>query len=170
MQLPSAAFALLLFAGPPPLQQVGTVRFATSCDASTRAGFDRSVALLHSFAFSSANEGFNAVLRLDPKCAMAWWGLALGAWGNPFAAGIKPSAQIRRGLEAVERARAAGAPTDRERRYIEAVARLYENADSLDQRARLPAYRGAIAELAAREPGDTEATIFHAPAIGITAD
>ena len=101
---------------------------------------------------------------------MAWWGLALSAWGNPFAAGIKPAAQIQRGLDAVTRARSTGAPSARESRYIEAVARLYEHADSVEQRARLLSYRDAMAELAAAEPADTEAAIFHALALAISAD
>ena len=72
----------------PRRQGVGTVRFATSCSASVQPLFNRSVALLHSFAFSQATDGFHAVLRVDQRCAMAWWGLALSAWGNPFAYSI----------------------------------------------------------------------------------
>jgi len=155
---------------PPPSSRIGTVRFSTSCDAATRAGFNRAVALQHSFAFGPAADGFNAVLRLDPRCAMAYWGLALTAWGNPFAAGVKPPAQIRRGLDAVQQARAAGPRTDRERGYIEAIARLYERADSVDQPTRLLSYRDAMAELAAGEPADTEAAIFHALAAAAAAD
>ncbi len=153
-----------------PERQVGTVRFVTSCDAAAQPIFSRAVALLHSFAFSQATERFNAALQIDPKCAMAWWGLALAAWGNPFAAGNKPPAQIQRGLAAVQRARTAGAPTDRESRYVEAAARLYERADSLDQQSRLLAYRDAMAALVAREPADTEAAVFHALALAISAD
>ena len=149
---------------------VGTVRFVTSCNTTAQPIFSRGVALLHSFAFSQATERFNAAREADPKCAMAWWGLALAAWGNPFAAGNKTPAQIQRGLAAVQQARAVGAPTDRESRYIEAAARLYERADSLDQRTRLLAYRDAMAELVAREPADTEAAIFHALALAISAD
>ncbi len=151
-------------------QAIGTVRFSTSCTAPARPRFDRAVALLHSFTFAQATDEFNQVLRADPGCAMAWWGLAMTAWGNPFAAGVKPAVQIRRGLDAVTHARVTGAPTPRESRYIEAVARLYERADSVDQRARLLAYRDAMAELVAAEPADTEAAIFHALALAISAD
>ena len=161
---------LAVSAFPMQAQKLGTVRFATSCAPATRAGFNRSMALLHSFTFGSAAEGFNAVLGIDPRCAMAYWGLALTAWGNPFAAGLKSSAQIQRGLDAVTQARAAGASTTRERRYIDAVARLYDRADSLDQRTRLLAYRDAMAELATAEPADTEAAILHALAVAVAAD
>jgi hypothetical protein len=164
--LPLLSLALV----PVRQQQLGTIRFTTSCDATAQPGFNRAVALLHSFAFAQAVDGFTAVLRTDPHCAMAYWGLALSAWGNPFAAGIKPATQLERGLAALGKARSTGAPTLRERGYIEAVARLYEHADSLDQRARLLAYRDAMAEVAARESGDTEAAIFHALALAISAD
>ena len=154
----------------PASRQIGTVHFATSCSATAQPIFSRAVALLHSFAFSEATESFVAVLRADPRCAMAWWGVALSAWGNPFAAGIKPAAQIQRGRDAVVRARATGAPSVRESRYIDAVARLYEGADSVPQRVRLLSYRDAMAELVAREPNDTEAAIFHALALAVSAD
>lgn len=149
---------------------IGTVRFPTSCSAAAGPRFNRAVALLHSFAFGPAAEGFTAVLQADPTCAIAYWGLALSAWGNPFAAGVKPPAQVQRGLAWIARGRATGAPTPRESRYIEAAARLYEHADSMDQRARLVAYRDAMASLAAAEPADTEAAIFHALALAIAAD
>jgi len=167
------ALALLPLQQPHPAQgtqHIGTVRFATSCNPAAQALFSRAVALLHSFAFGQATEGFNAVLRADPGCAMAYWGIAASAWGNPFAAGIKSPAQIQRGLEAINRGRSTGAPTPRESAYIEAVARLFEHADSLDQPARLIAYRDAMGRLAAEQPADTEAAIFHALAMAISAD
>jgi hypothetical protein len=74
--------------------RLGTVHFETSCAPSSRASFTRGVALLHSFGFSGATEAFTQVLASDPTCAIAYWGLALAAWGNPFAAGIKPNAQL----------------------------------------------------------------------------
>ena len=167
-----AMLALMALSGRPqdPSPKLGTVHFATSCQPATATPFDRSVALLHSFAFSPAIDGFNRVLAIDPRCAMAYWGLALAAWGNPFAAGIKPAAQSERGLDAVRRARAIGAPTEREREYVEAAAALYLNADSLDQRARLIAYRDAMKRLTAAAPADTEAAIFHALSMVIAAD
>ncbi|HSE51502.1 MAG TPA: hypothetical protein VLB00_04900 [Gemmatimonadales bacterium] len=170
MRILLAALLVLLPAPLPAQEPVGTVRFATSCRPAAHATFSRAVALLHSFAFATAADEFQAVLKADPDCAMAWWGLALVAWGNPFAAGVKSPAQIARGLEAVKGARATGTPTPRESRYVEAVARLYEHADSLDQRARVSAYRDAMTALVAREPADTEATIFHALALAIAAD
>ncbi len=82
--------------------------------------FDRGVALLHSFWFSAAIEAFNGVLKNDPSCAMAHWGIAMSWWGNPFGGFRSPQA-LQAGLAAIEKGKAAGAKTERERGYIAAV-------------------------------------------------
>ena len=66
-------------------QTLGKVHFETSCKPDVGDSFDRAVALLHSFEFGSAIDGFSEVLQKDPSCAMAYWGIALSRWGNPFA-------------------------------------------------------------------------------------
>lgn len=150
-------------------QKLGTVHFATSCNASAQPEFNRAVVLLHSFNFKSAIEGFNNALKADPKCAMSYWGVALSDWGNPFAAGLRPAAQLERGAEAIRLARATGSPTERELGYINAAAHLYDNFQTVDQPTRLLAYRDAMADLSSRNPADTEAAIFYALALAISA-
>jgi len=154
----------------PPMQKLGTVHFATSCNASAQPIFNRAVALLHSFEFRRAIEGFNATVKSDSTCGIAYWGMALSAWGNPFATGIKPARQIESGLDAVQRGRTTGSGTQREKDYGAAAALLYENAQSIDQRTRLVAYRDAMSALAARYPEDMEASIFYALSLAISAD
>jgi hypothetical protein len=88
-------------------EKLGTVHFSTSCNAATEPQFNRAVALMHSFQFSRAIEAFHAILASDASCPMAYWGIALSSWGNPFAAGLKPKAPLDEGLKAVTLARAA---------------------------------------------------------------
>ena len=154
----------------PATQHIGTAHFQTSCAASVHAQFNTAVAELHSFGFPNAIRDFNAVLRVDPRCAVAYWGVALSEWGNPFAAGARSAAQLERGLAAVAQARGIDAPTPRERDYLNAVSLLYEHADSIDERHRLLAYRDALAALVATAPADTEAVIFHALAQAAAVD
>ena len=59
---------------PVSLEKIGTVSFATSCSAAAQPAFNRAVALLHSFEFRRAIDGFSATLTTDPSCAMAEWG------------------------------------------------------------------------------------------------
>jgi len=151
-------------------EKLGTVHFETSCSEQARPSFDRGVALLHSFEFASAIDAFGATLKTDPSCAMADWGIALSRWGNPFAIGAKPATQLQQGRDAVNRALAIGAKTDRERAYIGAAARLYGDVDSADPLARASAYRDAMATVASAYPTDTEATIFYALSLTASED
>jgi hypothetical protein len=146
-------------------EKLGAVHFATSCNAAAQTEFDRAVALLHSFQFSRAVEGFNAVLGADPTCAIAYWGIALSDWSNPFATGMKDRGQLQAGRQSAERGMAPGAKTEREQAYVAAVGALYTDFESTPQRARLLAYRDAMQEIAAKYPQDHEAQIFYALAL-----
>jgi hypothetical protein len=143
-------------------EKLGKVHFATSCAATAQPQFDRAVSLLHSFEFGAAIAAFDATLKADPSCAMTQWGVALSRWGNPFGVGLRSAAQVQQGLTAVARARALVAKTDRERAYIDAVAKLYVDAAATTQKVRVEAYRDAMGRLASAYPEDMEAAIFYA--------
>lgn len=149
---------------------LGTVKFANSCAAEVQPEFARGMALLHSFEFGQARDAFKVVLSGDPSCAMALWATGVSQWGNPFAAQIKPAAQMQAGRATLERAASAGARTERERDYIAAAMLLFERYDTLDQRTRARAYRDAMERVAAKYPDDTEAATFYALAIAGAAD
>jgi hypothetical protein len=151
-------------------EKLGTVHFATSCNEAAQTEFNRAVALLHSFQFSRAIEGFDAVLREDPTCGIAYWGIALSDWSNPFAPGAKDKSQLQAGHESAERGKTVGAKTERERAYIAAAGKLYNDYESTPQRARLVAYRDAMADVAAKYPEDHEAQIFYALALAASED
>ena len=150
-------------------ERLGTVRFATSCAPAVQPQFDRAVALLHSFHLDAAVGAFTDVAAADPTCGMAHWGVAMSWLGNPLAA--PPSARgLKEGGAAVDRAKAAGARTDREREYIAAIETIYKDADRVDHRTRALAYEKAMEQLAARYPADREAAVFYALALNITLD
>jgi tetratricopeptide (TPR) repeat protein len=151
-----------------PPEKLGQVQFETSCSPGVAAPFNRAVALLHSFSFSTAREAFAQVAKQDPTCAMAHWGIAMATWGNPFA-GLRADWVLTAGSAAVEHARSAGKPTPRERSYVEAVAELFKDAGKVDQRARVLAYEKAMERLHADHPADREGAIFYALAVNQTA-
>lgn len=151
-------------------EKLGTVHFATSCNQAAQQQFDRAVALLHSFEFSSAIAGFNAALRIDPTCGIAYWGIALSQWSNPFASGSKDKSQLQAGRASAQQGMSSGAKTERERAYIAAVAALYTNFENTPQRSRLVAYRDAMQTVASQYPTDNEAQIFYALSISAAED
>lgn len=149
-------------------KNIGTVSFDTSCDPATQTRFNEGVALLHSFWFVESRAAFEGVLKADPACAIAYWGIALTYWGNPFA-GLRSPQTIANGKAAIDKALATGSPTSREKGYIEAVGILFSSADVATQRTRVVAHEAAMEKVAADNKADVEARIFWALSIAQTA-
>ena len=143
------------------LGKLGRVVFPVSCTAEARGRFEHAMAVLHSFWWEEGDNAFNAVLAADSSCAMAYWGLAMNAWGNPFAGG--PTGEVlARGARAAARASAMPARTPRERGFIAAAAALYRSADSTSNAVRLQAYADTMARLYRDFPRDLEIGIYYA--------
>lgn len=102
----------------------------SSCTASAQKWFSRGAALLHSFGYEEARLAFNEAAKADPSCGIAHWGVAR-TWYHPISAPPSPD-ELKQGTEAIDRALAAGAKTERERDYIvrPAVARRHGHGDA----------------------------------------
>ncbi|MCL4860198.1 MAG: hypothetical protein KJZ93_12355 [Caldilineaceae bacterium] len=149
-------------------EQLGTVDFPVSCTAEAQAEFNHGAALLHSFVFGPAIQSFTKVTELDPTCGMGHWGVAMSLLGIPWSP--TPEQAVVDGWAAVEKAAAAGAQTAREQAYIDAITAFFKDADTQDFQTRALAYGTAMAQLAQDYPDDTEAQIFYALALNMTAD
>jgi hypothetical protein len=77
---------------------------------------------------------------------------------------------MRNGWEAIEAGRAAGAKTQREKDWIEALAVFFKDYDKIDLRTRTLAYEAAMARLTTNYPDDNEAAIFYALALNEAMD
>ena len=143
-------------------EHVGKVDFANSCSAAVQETFQRGVALLHSFWFDESEKAFRAVLARDPACAIATWGIAAVQMGNSLG-GDPPKAQLaQRAQAAIDQGRRMGAPTQRERDYIDAVAAYFRDWANRPLPALQLSRAKAFESLAARYPDDVEAQIFYA--------
>src|SRR5258708_4954705 len=89
-------------------EQLGRVAFATSCRPDAQARFEHAMALLHSFWWEEADRAFRAVAVADSTCALAYWGLGLTYWGNPFVGGPVGD-KLRKGAAAAVLAGGPGA-------------------------------------------------------------
>ena len=135
-----------------PGEKLGTVHFETSCSADAQNQFDRALALLHSFEFGPAIQGFTAAGKTDPGCGIAYWGIAVARWINPFAATIREPAQLQLGLDALKQAQIAGgrgptgsAPTSRRSRSCTPrPARSTSGRGSWHTKRRWPRWRPRI--------------------------
>jgi tetratricopeptide (TPR) repeat protein len=149
-------------------QQLGTVHFLISCNEVAQRRFDRAMRYQHSFWYLNAKEIFEEVLKADPTCAMAHWGIALTLLDNPHSA--IPQANLAPGLAAIQKAKEMNAKTERERDYIDALMLMYADHDKLSHRQRIRAFRDAQEKIAAKYPDDDEAQIAYAITLNTSAD
>jgi tetratricopeptide (TPR) repeat protein len=141
---------------------LGKVSFPTSCDPKVQPAFERAVAMLHSFWFSATEKAFRDVLKDDPQCAIAQWGIASILMSNPLAGqGASPKG-AETAQAAIDEARRVGAKTERERDYVEAVAAYYQDFATRPEKERQAARARAYAALAQKYSADDEAQIFSA--------
>ena len=170
LRLVSLSFIVVLAAYGPALAHdtdsqngpLGKVSFPTSCDPKVQPAFERAVAMLHSFWYSAGEQAFRDVLKADPQCAIATWGIASILMSNPLAGqGASPKG-AEQAQAAIDEGRRIGAKTERERGYIEAVAAYYQDFATRPEKERQASRAKAYEALAQRYPTDDEAQIFYA--------
>lgn len=126
--------------------------------------FDQGLRLTYAFNHQEALRSFKEAARLDPDCAMAYWGWALVLGPNlnlPMSAGAAAQA-----YEAVQMALARkDKATAREKEYIDALARRYAADPGTDRKALDTAYAQAMGRLYARYPDDVDAATLYAAAL-----
>src|ERR1022692_3184877 len=129
-------------------EKLGKVSFPISCTAAVQEQFDRGVALLHSFAYTAAENAFEGVGELDPRCAMAHWGMAMTyfhqLWEPPIAPAAIPVAQRE-----IQTAQQIGAGSERERQFIYAASLIYQDPATVPYGTRASNYEDAMSNLAA---------------------
>ena len=141
-----------------PEEGLGRAHMDISCAPAVTAEFDRALALLHNFWYVRAFERFNQVARADPGCAMAYWGAAM-TLNHPFWDPPSP-ADERAAWSLVKKGLVAPKASDREKRYLAAVAALYEDGGAGTKSERDQRYRDAMAAVCARYPDD-ETKLFY---------
>src|ERR1044072_2010502 len=140
-------------------ENLGKVHFPVAC-TKVQKQFNRAVALLHSFWYEEAEKAFLEITKEEPRCAMAYWGIAMSNY-HPVWAPPTP-AEFGRGRTAVEKALSIGGKNERENDLIAALEAFYKDSDNLDHRARSLAYEKAMERVHLRYPQDHEVAIFYA--------
>jgi tetratricopeptide (TPR) repeat protein len=150
-------------------ERLGEVNLPISCSPAAQQQFNRALAMQHSFFFPETVKAFTAIAAQEPSCAMAYWGIAISQRPNPLV-GPFPGDVLKRGWEAIEKARAASQKNERETAWIEALAAFYQDYATVPQPRRTANYEAAMARLSARYPDEAEAAIFYALALNEAAD
>jgi tetratricopeptide (TPR) repeat protein len=144
---------------------LGTHHFAvTTTVPAAQQYFDQGLRLYYAFNHAEAIRAFEEAARMDPRCAMCYWGTALAHGPNinmPMDADGAAAAwaALQQALAVREHA------SERERGFIDALATRYA-AHAPAERAPLDsAYARAMAELAKQYPDDVEVRALAAEAL-----
>ena len=148
--------------------QLGRVVLPVSCAPEAQRRFERAMAGLHSFWWEAGGTAFGAVLEADSTCAMAHWGLALNAWGNPFAGGPGGD-QLKEGAMHAEHAAKLGGRTPLEKGFIAAAGALYRDHATLSTPVRLRAYSDTLARVYRDLPNEPEVALYYSLSLIATA-
>jgi hypothetical protein len=141
-------------------EQLGKVHFPVSCSPAAQQQFERGVAMLHSYWFTEGSKTFEAIVREEPTCVMAYWGLAVNLLGNSLS-GPPPAKDAQKAWEVLDKAKGE-AKTQRERDWIEALSAYYRDHDKVSVDDRLLAYTKAMEQMTQRYPNDFEAWAYYA--------
>jgi tetratricopeptide (TPR) repeat protein len=151
--------------GAPVFQGLGAHKHPISTkNLEAQTFFDQGVNLLFGFNHAEAIRSFREAARLDPDCAMCWWGMAFALGPNinlPM-----PDDAVAPAWAALQRAKALeGKASQEERAWIDALATRYAADPKADRHALDEAFAKAMGALWAAQPDDLDAGTFYAEAM-----
>jgi tetratricopeptide (TPR) repeat protein len=129
-------------------------------NAEAQGFFDQGLRLIYAFNHDEAARSFQKAAALDPKLAMAYWGIAEAVgpnYNDPASAD-----RFKRAHEAIQKAvDLSGNASEAERGYILAMAKRFPADPKADLRKAAEEYRDAMREVVKNNPDDLDAaTLF----------
>jgi tetratricopeptide (TPR) repeat protein len=151
-------------AEPPLWDNLGSATYpVTTVSPQAQAFFDQGLKLSYGFNHAEARRAFRMAQKLDPKCALCFWGEAL-VLGPNINVPMMPEAHAP-ALAALKQAEAlAGATSDKERGLIAALAKRYADNSDADRAPLDGAYADAMAALSDAYPDDHDIAALAAEA------
>ena len=160
--MPAPAFA---DSDPPVWDGLGPVTYKiTTSKPEAQTYFDQGLRLAYAFNHAEAQRAFRKAQKLDPTCAMCFWGEALVLGPNinlPM-----PEEAVAPALAALEKAKAAsGGASAREQALIAVLATRYSPDAKADRAPLDAAYAAALGKLATQYPDDNEIAVLYAESV-----
>ena len=150
---------------PPIWAGLGSVTYKiTTANERAQAYFDQGLRLAYSFNHGEAQRAFRVAQKLDPDCAMCFWGEAL-VLGPNINLPMQEDA-IAPAFAAVQKAKALAAKAGpREQALITALALRYGSDPKVARAPFDAAYAAEMAKVAAQFPDDDEIATLYAEAV-----
>ena len=142
-----------------------THRKVGTSNKTAQAFFDQGLTLYYAFNDGDAVRSFRRAAELDPKLAMAHWGIALAAFPRGTGGGnTSDQKRLKEARDAIKVAMSTPAPIS-DRVYIEALSKLLPEGADYNRQASQDAYRDAMKTVYAAAPKDADAAALYALAI-----
>jgi tetratricopeptide (TPR) repeat protein len=126
--------------------------------------FDQGLTLVYGFNYDEATRSFRYAAKLDPKCAMAYWGIALTLGPNYNDPDINADRR-KSAYEASQKAVSlAGSAKPAEQAFIRALAKRYSADPKADQKKLSVDYAQAMRDVMRQNPADSDAAVLFADA------
>jgi tetratricopeptide (TPR) repeat protein len=135
----------------------------TTASPQAQRWFDQGLRLVYAFNHYEARKAFREGARVDPGCAMCFWGVAITEGSNYNSPTDADREQRAVAAVQVAQQRAANA-TAAERALIQALAKRHATEPGARRETLDRAYADAMREVARRFPDDLEAATFFADA------
>lgn len=140
-------------------------RAIRASDPLAQRYFDQGLTLAYAFNHDEAIRSFEAATRVDPQCAMAWWGVAL-CNGPHINNPIMPEERSAAAWRALEKALEFKAnESEANRALIEALAARYSNPPPEDRAALDRSYAAEMRKVYERFPDDPDVGTLYAEAM-----
>jgi tetratricopeptide (TPR) repeat protein len=147
------------------LEGLGSHSFPVTSDhPEVQRWFDQGLMLSYGFNHDAAGRSFLKATRLDPECAMCWWGAAL-VLGPHVNAAMDPAMNLLAWQYLQKAVALAPSATPREQAFIRALSARYAEDPPQDRKPLDQAYAAATRELVRQRPDDLDAAVFHAEAL-----
>src|SRR5882672_1757365 len=135
----------------------------STTNAQAQAFFDQGLRLIYAFNHDEAERSFQRAAELDPKLAMAYWGIAEAVGPNYN----DPASEDRfvQAHQAIENAASlAGGASESDQAYIAALAKRFPADSKSDLQAAAEEYRDAMRQVSRKFPDDLDAATLFAEA------
>jgi tetratricopeptide (TPR) repeat protein len=151
--------------GAPLFENLGSHSYpVTTANPLAQAYFNQGLRWAWAFNHAEAQRAFQTAQKLDPTCAMCFWGEAY-VLGPNINAGMGPEAAAKAAEAAAKARRVADHVSSREKDLIDALAKRYSADSSADQSALNQSYAAAMAKVVERNPQDDEIATLYADAL-----
>ncbi len=149
----------------PRLQNLGDHKFpVTTSSPRAQLFFSQGMMLTYGFNHAEASRSFREAARLDPDCAMVYWGMAL-VLGPNINLSMPPENEPK-AYEMIQKAIALKKnASEREQAYIDALATRYSGEAKPDRSTLDRAFAGAMRQLRERYPDDLDAATIYAESL-----